>query len=243
MASTSLSGVSLVVPMLNEEKNVEELVRSVTPVLTALAVDWELILVNDGSSDETGSRILEATRRDSRIRHVAHSTRQGYGAALRSGMLAARLPYIALMDGDLQMDCSDLLRFRSAIETHDLVVGYRARRRDGWTRVVAGRVWNHLVGRLLGFAVNDVDCSLKMFRRDLVHALPLRSRGATISAELVARARARGASIVEVEVNHKPRKHGVPTGLQARVVWRALLELVTLRRELGRNRARRTAAP
>jgi glycosyltransferase involved in cell wall biosynthesis len=237
-----LTGLSLVVPMLNEEKNVDDLVRSVESVLTALALEWELILVDDGSSDETGSRIREAMSRDSRVRHVSHPIRRGYGAALRSGMSAARHPFVALMDGDLQIDSSDLLRFRSGIESHDLVLGYRSRRRDGWTRGFAGSVWNHLAGRLLGFRVKDVDCSLKMFRRAILEALPLRSRGAAISAELVARARARGARITEVEVNHKPRRHGVQTGLQPRVVLRALAELATLWAELSRHRSARTAA-
>src|SRR5262249_43079015 len=91
-----LIGVSLVVPMLNEEANVDALVRSVAPVLTTLAAEWELILVNDGSSDGTGNRIRDAERRDSRIRQVTHETRRGYGAALRSGMSAARHAYVAL---------------------------------------------------------------------------------------------------------------------------------------------------
>ncbi len=219
-------------PAYNEEGNISETVRQALEVLSAYADPFEVIVVDDGSTDRTAEVVQDLMAEDPRVRLVRHGRNRGYGAALRTGFAAARYEWVFFSDADLQFDLRDLERLLPHMAHADLIVGYRLRRRDPLHRRLIGRVWNWLVRWGFGVRVRDVDCAFKLLRRELVQRLPLRSDGAFLSTELLCRAAAAGARIVEVGIPHYPRRWGKQGGASPRVILRALGEMWQLRREL-----------
>ncbi|HYV15530.1 MAG TPA: glycosyltransferase family 2 protein [Conexibacter sp.] len=229
-----LPGLSIVLPCFNEEGNVADAIRYASAAGSAAADRCEVIVVNDGSIDATAERAAAFAAADERVRLVEHAVNRGYGDALRSGLRAARMPWILLTDADLQFDLSELERFLPFAAEADLVVGRRARRSDPLLRRVNAKLWNGLVRRAFSIPIRDVDCAFKLLRADVLDGLELEAHGAMISTELVVKALARGARLVELDVEHRPRVAGEQSGADPRVVLRAFRELAGLRRELRR---------
>jgi len=228
-------GLSLFYPMYNEEQNIEEAVASARRILPPLTREWEIIVVDDGSRDRTGAMADALAATDPRVRVVHHGTNRGYGSALRSGLAAARHPWIFYTDGDNQFDLAELSGFWASREEADIIAGYRHPRRDSLLRRL-NAVGYHLLCRLfLGVRERDVDCAFKLFRASALAGMPLRARGATIDLEILARARRRGARVLERPVSHYPRRFGSQTGANPRVVARAMGELLRLWWELRRS--------
>ena len=218
--------LTVVVPAYNEQDNVRVAVEGVLGALDGHALPGEVVVVDDGSTDGT-PRVLSALT-DARVRVVRHGSNRGYGAALASGFAAARGDHVAFMDSDRQFDPAELVRLLPPLLTHDMVVGYRAPRRDPPLRRVYGTAWTRLVNWAVDVDVRDVNCAFKVFPVALVRA-PLRSAGAGINGELLARARHMGLRIAEVAVSHHPRVAGRASGARPRVVLRAVRELLALR--------------
>jgi glycosyltransferase involved in cell wall biosynthesis len=237
LGGSRLSGLSIVLPCFDEQDNVATAVREATAAAELVADAHEVIVVDDGSSDRTLDAALAEAVLDPRVQVVVHEHNRGYGAALRSGMGAARYEWVFLTDADLQFDLRDLRLFVPLTASHDLVMGFRMRRRDPWPRRLNARAWNWLVRRTLDVPVGDVDCAFKLIRRDLLEQLTLVSDGATISPELVAKADHAGARICELGVHHRPRVAGRQSGADPRVVVRAMRELRELHGELERTPA------
>ena len=233
-AAPRLPGLSIVLPCFNEEDNVADAVRYATAAASACAEDYELIVVDDGSTDATAERAAALAEADEHVRLVVHAVNRGYGDALRSGLDAARMPWVFLTDADLQFDLRELERFVPLVEDADVLVGRRAPRRDPFVRRANARAWNWLVRRLFAIPIRDVDCAFKLIRAELLEGLELKSHGAMISTELVVRLRARGARLSERDVEHRARVAGHQSGADPRVVLRAFRELALLRGELRR---------
>lgn len=225
-------GVSVFLPCHNEERNVERVVKAAVQALEALGVPFEVIVVDDGSTDATAEVARRLSEQDRRVRLVQHPRNLGYGAALRTGFASAHYPWVFFTDGDGQFDPADIVRLVSHAGSADLVVGYRIRRQDPVHRRLFGWMWNLLVRLWFGVRVRDVDCAFKLLRTDVVQGLPLRATGAFLSTELLCRAARRGARIVEVGVPHYPRRWGRQSGGRLDVVMRAFWELWKLRGEL-----------
>jgi len=230
--ATRLTSISVVLPCHNEEDNVAEAIRQAAAAAAAAADRFEILVVDDGSTDDTRAIAAIASFRDPRVRVLAHDTNRGYGAALRTGIAGARCDWILLTDADLQFDLEELERFVEPARTHDIVVGYRLVRMDPLMRRVNAYAWNRLVGRVFDLDVRDVDCAFKLIRTDLAQRLPLTADGAMISTELLARARLGGASIVELGVRHRPRVAGEQSGADPAVVLGAFRELRRIHAEL-----------
>ncbi len=226
--------VSLFFPMLNEEGNIGKAVESALTVLQAAAQDCEVIVVDDGSRDNTGPIADRLAAADCRVKVVHHPENRGYGAALRSGFAAARYPLVALVDGDNQFDVAELPALLNAIDGCDLVSGYRVSRQDPPVRRLNAFLYNRLARTLFDIPLRDINCGFKVYRRELVQrVLPqLESTGALINVEMLARARKLGARVKEVGVHHYPRVTGSPTGGNIGVILRAARELMALSREL-----------
>jgi hypothetical protein len=236
-----LAGVSIVLPCFNEAPNVADAVRAAASAAEAYAADYEVIVVDDGSRDETARIAAAIADSDRRVRLIMHSGNRGYGAAVRSGVRAARMPWILLTDADLQFDLCELSDFVAYAQTADLIVGWRVLRQDPLRRRVNGAAWSWLVRRMFRIGVRDVDCAFKLVRADLAQSLPLLSTGAMISTELIVQALASGARLEEIGVRHRPRVAGDQSGARPLVVLRAFRELASLRRSL--QAARRVATP
>jgi glycosyltransferase involved in cell wall biosynthesis len=229
---TRLPSLSVVLPCHDEEQNVAEAIRQAAAAAAAAADRFEVLVVDDGSTDATRAIAATASSRDARVRVLAHDTNRGYGAALRTGIAAARCDWILLTDADLQFDLTELDQFVGPARTHDVVVGYRLVRMDPLLRRVNAYAWNRLVGRVFDLDVRDVDCAFKLIRTDLALRLRLTADGAMISTELMARARLAGASVVELGVRHRPRVAGEQSGADPAVVLGAFRELHRIRAEL-----------
>jgi glycosyltransferase involved in cell wall biosynthesis len=228
----ALPGLSIVLPCLNEAENVVQAVREAQQGAQRVARRHEVIVVDDGSSDGTAKITAALVRADPSVRLVIHSVNRGYGAALKSGIAAARMPWILLTDADLQFDLEQLDAFVPATESSDLVVGWRRQRSDPLGRRVNAAAWNWLVRKTFGIPVHDVDCAFKLGRSDLLQGLNLTSDGAMIDTELLVKAMRHGAQLHELDVRHRPRLHGEQSGANPRVVVRAFVELERLRRTL-----------
>lgn len=231
-AGERLKGLSVFLPSHNEEGNVERVVRGFLAESSRLADGFEVIVVDDGSRDRTGQIADRLAAEDPRVRVIHHPVNRGYGGAVISGIRAAREPYVLLCDGDGQFDPADVERLAAQIHDCEVVVGRRVSRADHLMRRVNGKAWTWLVRALLGIRISDIDCGLKLFRRDILDGLEFRAKGAMISTELMARLAARGARIREVDVRHLPRLTGEQSGANLRVIARAFKELFALYGEL-----------
>lgn len=234
--------LSFVLPAFNEAGNIAESIRRCVRAGEDLALDFEVLVVDDGSLDAT-RRIADAVAAaDPRVRTLHHPRNRGYGAALRTGLLAATKARVFFTDADLQFDVGEVGALLVAARDAEIVAGYRAPRRDPPHRVLLGWAWSRLVGAVFDLDVRDVDCAFKVLDRRLFDRIPVHSLGAFVNTEILVRARADGARIVEVPVTHHPRASGRQTGASPRVIVRALRELVALRGEL-RALPRREGCP
>ena len=241
-AAARLPELSYFFPAHNEEGNVEALVQDALAALPALAERFEIIVVNDGSSDRTGALAdaLAAANPES-VRVVHHPTNRGYGAALRSGFRVAQFEWVGFTDGDRQFEVSDLGRLTARIaqpDQPDVVVGFRIRRADPLIRSLYARSYRLANRIFFGLRTTDVDCACKLFRRASLRGLRVESGGAFFSAELLIKLRAAGRTVVEVGVPHYARTVGSPTGARPSVVFRAVRDFWNLRLRLWVNPAR-----
>ncbi|HET89924.1 MAG TPA: glycosyltransferase family 2 protein [Chloroflexi bacterium] len=232
-----MSSLSIVLPAYNEAANVESAVEQVVAVAQQLELDYEIILVNDGSADRTGEIGRELEARIPRFRLVEHYPNRGYGGALKAGFAAATKDLIAFAPADNQFDFGEvsLLLDRLRQEEADIVSGYRADRQDPVVRKLNAFGWNTLVRLLFGYLCRDIDCGFKLFRREVLDHVHIISDGAMIDTEFLAGAKARGFRIVEVPVTHLPRVAGEATGANLGVILRAFRDLVRFRQRLSRE--------
>jgi glycosyltransferase involved in cell wall biosynthesis len=219
--------LSVVVPCFNEEGNIAPVVAQATEVGRRLTSELEIIVVDDGSRDDT-ARILAALQKTvPELKIVAHPENRGYGAAVRSGLDRAAMDYVFLTDGDGQFDLEELPAAIQLLGEHDVVAGYRTRRRDGWWRRLWGRCWTILVNQVFGLRVRDANCAFKLVPQSLLRSSELRSEGALISAELLFEARRSELSVGECAVSHYPRQTGRQSGASIGVIVKAFVELLS----------------
>jgi putative flippase GtrA len=218
-------GLSIVLPAYNEEQVILQTVGEVVTILDAWSADFEVLVVDDGSTDRTGEFVAAYSAYDPRVRLITHASNQGYGGALKSGFAAASKDLTLFMDADGQFSIRDLAPLLLEIDRVDAVLGYRIQRQDSWLRLVNARGWSLLVALALGVRVRDLDCALKLFRTEFLHAYPPTTDSALINAELVYTLVRTGASYCEVGVHHFARVAGRPTGANPRVIARALFAL------------------
>jgi glycosyltransferase involved in cell wall biosynthesis len=232
-----MPSISLVLPAYNEAENIEPMVAEAVPALEACTDDYEIIVVDDGSADDTAGVTRRVSEINPRVRLVQHPVNQGFGAAVFSGFTNAEKEWIFYTDADRQFVLSELERFIPFMDKADLIAGYRAPRRDPFMRVFYGKGWSMLCTLLFGYTVRDVDCGFKLFRREIIQELApkIGSRGATFSIEWLARAKRAGYRFAELPVTHRPRVAGSQTGANIDVIVRAFRELVQVRLQLWRE--------
>lgn len=216
---------SLCLPCYNEQEVVEEVLTGALAVLPEFMDEFEVVVVDDGSSDGTADAVQRVARRDDRVRLVRHEHNRGYGAAVATALRTAQGEWICFTDGDGQFNLLDLPQLLVDAHQADVVIGYRHRRADNGLRCLNALGWKWLIRCLVGLRVRDLDCAFKLFPRWAIDRLQLTSDGACISAEILTQCVRGGLSIREVPVNHFPRSAGNPTGANLRVVAKAFREL------------------
>ncbi len=227
--------LSVVVPCFNEEGNIARVVGQAAEVGRSLASELEIVVVDDGSTDDT-ARVLRSLQDEiPELTIVSHLRNRGYGAAVRSGLDRASMEVVFLTDGDGQFDLRELPKATGMLSDHDMVAGYRVDRRDGLWRGLWGRAWTAIVNRVLGLGVRDANCAFKLLPQSLIHSARLSSDGALISAELLFEARRSELDVGECAVTHYPRAAGRQTGASLRVIATALLELARFVARLPRE--------
>ncbi|HEY0492517.1 MAG TPA: glycosyltransferase family 2 protein [Candidatus Dormibacteraeota bacterium] len=234
MTSRNAVEISAVLPAFNEEENLERVVARTAQALTPRTTAFEIIVVDDGSQDGSAALLDRLKVRYPGLRVIRHPQNRGYGAAVRSGFAAARMPWIFMMDADNQFDPSDIELLLRHIPVADIVTGYRKQRQDPLPRRLNAWAFFSLVRLLFGRQVRDVNCAFKLLKRDILTRMDLRSNGALINTEVFVLARRQQARIVEVPVNHYPRTSGRQTGADPRVVLRAFRELLAFRADIGK---------
>jgi glycosyltransferase involved in cell wall biosynthesis len=229
MASVS---ISVFFPCYNEEANVATTVNKALTVLDAIGADYEVIVVNDGSADRTGQIANQLAAANPRIKAVHHPKNRGYGGAVQSGIRTSTKEFIFYTDGDGQFDMGEMPALLPLMNEYDIVACWRIDRQDPWIRKLNAWCWTRLVNFVFGMRIRDVDCAFKLCRRQIFGTMPLRSTGALISAEILARAVRKGCRITQKGVHHYPRTAGVQTGAKLSVIIRAFKELFKLRRQI-----------
>ena len=219
-------------PAYNEEANVADAIRACATAGDTFAEDYEVIVVDDGSRDHTSERACREAQTNPRVRLITLPQNRGFGGALKTGLKAADKPLVFYTDSDLQFDLKELAGLLEKIDGCPIVVGYRVNRQDHFVRKMNAWAWGRLQRVLFGLEVRDIDCGFKLFRREVLQEMPMRSDGAFISTEILLRARAAGYRICEVPVRHFPRMAGAPTGANLKVIRKAFRELWDLRKEL-----------
>lgn len=228
-------------PAYNEEENVAETVRRALDEIGPLVNgSIEVLVVDDGSTDRTPELADALAADDPRVR-VHHQANRGYGGALRSGFANARGQLIGFSDGDLQFDLREMSRLLDRLDADggkpvDAVIGWRIKRRDPPHRIFIAKTYNAIVSVLFALRVRDIDCAMKLFRREVFDGLRLETDSPFLSAELLIKLRARGERITQVGVTHYPRAAGTNTGASFRKILRTFRDILQLRWALWTRR-------
>jgi glycosyltransferase involved in cell wall biosynthesis len=227
--------ISAVLPAFNEEENLEAVARDLIESLARVAGRFEVIIVDDGSTDGTAKIADDLARGDERVSVVHHESNKGYGAALVSGFKAARMDWIFFMDSDGQFEPAEVEKLIELTRETDFVAGFRATRADPWQRLAYGKLFSAIVRALFGVRARDVNCAFKLFKKELIEGHEFIAAGALINAELLSVAKKRGVDPVETPVTHKPRLAGRSTGGSLTVILRAGREIIELWLKAGRG--------
>lgn len=217
-------------PAYNDAASLPSLVEKAFVVLRAHAQDYEVIVVNDGSKDETAEVLRKLQGRfGERMRVVTHEVNRGYGGALRSGFEAARKELVFYTDGDGQYDVGELAKLLDLMSPDvGLVNGYKLERNDPWHRIFIGNVYNRFARLIFRIRLRDIDCDFRLIRRELLDQIRLSSTSGTICVELVRKLELTGTRVVEVGVHHYPRLHGRSQFFRVQSLLKTLYQLTRL---------------
>jgi glycosyltransferase involved in cell wall biosynthesis len=240
-----LSSISAFFPCYNDSNTIGGLVRRMESTLRELTDDYEIIVVDDCSNDNSRDILHNLASEIPALRLVEHASNQGYGGALRSGFQAATRDFIFYTDGDGQYDPGELTLLVPAMKPGvDVVNGYKISRQDPWYRHLVGGFYQHVTRILFAFPIRDVDCDFRLLRRDVFDRVSLESSDGAICIELVRKLKDTGSKLVEVPVHHYARAYGTSQFFKPKRILRALigvsrwyLKLVVLRQQKRLTRA------
>ena len=222
--------LSLVAPVYEEEENLRPLYETVLEAMEGRE-EWELVLVDDGSTDRTAELIRELSSEDPRVVGVFFEKNCGQTAAMGTGIAVARGALIATLDSDLQNDPRDIPGMLEVLGENDAVVGYRLKRNDNWLRRISSRIANGIRNRISRDEIRDTGCSLKVFRAEAIQAIPLFEGMHRFFPTLL---RYHGFTVVEHPVSHRPRVAGESKYGVMNRAWRAFKDLLAVRWMRGR---------
>jgi glycosyltransferase involved in cell wall biosynthesis len=221
-------------PCYNEEANVERTTLAALKMCRRLGIDFEIIIVDDGSKDRTGEIADRLAAEHANVRAAHNKPNRGYGGALRRGFREATKDWVFYTDGDGQFDFEEIDKLFPLLERFDIASAYRLDRKDSFIRKVNAFCWTTLVNAAFRLWLHDIDCAFKVYPRTLMDEIEMKSQGALIDTEMLARAKRLGYTIGQVGVHHYPRTAGAQTGANLRVILRAFKELFKLRRDIQR---------
>ncbi len=222
--------LSVFFPMYNERDNITVTLERALDVLPSLGfADFEILVIDDGSKDDSAQVVRQAAQHEPRIRLVSHPRNLGYGAALRTGFTSARGDVVFYTDSDLPIDLGEVARALPLLEEADLVIGYRRRRYDTPRRALYSKVYNQLMRLLFGVRVRDVNFSFKLVRRRVLDAIRLSASTVFIDGQLLAEAVRGGFRIAEMPIEYTPRRVGASSFDSLHAAWVTLVEMLRYR--------------
>ncbi len=217
--------ISVVMPAYNEKDNIEEAVRSSLNTLKSACDDFEIVIVDDGSTDGTSEMLDRLSESIPELRVIHHGKNCKFGRTLRDGIAAARKELIFLTDSDNPIDMDDMKKAIPMMKEYDVVNGRRLTREPSVKRIIYTAVYNMMIRTLFRLNIQDVNFSYKMVRRELLQKLDLRSEGSFIDAEMLVEAKRNGARITEIGIMYYPRTLGESTLASPSVILKILYEM------------------
>lgn len=231
-----MDSISVFFPTYNEENNIKNTILNASELLKKLFKKWEIVVINDGSTDGTRKIVEKLAVTDSRIRIINHIENKGYGASLTTGFYNSKYDWICFTDSDGQFDFGEIVNFVAAQKESnaDLIIGYYKKRQVSKFKIITSKMWELSVMTLFGLHVKDIDCGFKLISKQVVEKIPkLESeRGAFISSELLIKALKSDFKIVEIPVTHYPRTQGKGTGRDLKVIAKSFVDLFRLWKKL-----------
>jgi len=213
--------LSVFFPAYNEEVNIEKTVRKAKKILLQVADKWEILIINDGSTDKTGQVAAKLRREDKRIDVINH------------GFSNARYPWVAFTDSDGQFNFSEIKKFLPLMKNSDLILGYRLNRADSFLRKIYTFVWGKIPVVLWRLRVRDYSCGFKLIKKKVFDAVqPLVGEEKVTQIEMLVKAKRKGFKFAEIGVRHYPRKYGAQTGANVKVVVKSITDLFKLWKKL-----------
>lgn len=209
--SAHAPSISIVLPAYNEADAIKLAVQEAREALAKVSDDFQVIVVDDGSTDQTAAIVGQMAKQHDDVLLIEHGTNRGYGAAIRSGFECASKELVGFTDADMQLDLGELDRFTLLAKDYDVVCGYRIDRKDTWFRCFVSKVYNWIARMTLGIGTRDIDCAFKIIRRSALAPNDLTEDGFLINSELLLDAKKNDLRIVEVGVSHRPRELGSST--------------------------------
>ncbi len=228
--------ISVVLPILNEDEIIHKTVAELVSKLEKNSVIFEILAVNDGSTDNTRQVLEQLHSKDKRIRVINHNGNKGYGAALQSGVRNAKYDWIFFMDSDLQFDVAEIKKFIPYHTDYDFIIGYRQGRADPLKRIYISKIYNYIVSFLFNIHITDIDCAFKLMRKSAVKELGELPNSFFVSTTLLVKAVRSNMRMKELPVKHLPRTKGVSTVTMKQVI-RTIRDLFIMSFKLNISRA------
>lgn len=222
--TTRLPSLSVFFPAYNEDKNLQMLIEQTIDFIPTVAEKFELIVINDGSLDSSLAVTTRLQKKYPQLTIINHAKNLGYGAALRSGITAAKYEWTFFTDADLQFNIKQLAQFVPFTTKNDIIIGYRKNRAEGMIRSFNSRLFKLYIDILFRLHVKDIDCAFKLMRTKLVQSIDLESSGAFTTSELLYKLKKRGIKFKQLPVDHYKRKYGQPTGASLKVIIKGVWE-------------------
>lgn len=229
MKGDKLSSVSFFCPAYNDEKNLPVLVPHVSKFLSEITDTYEIIIVHDGGPDRTGEVADRLATEFPNVRVIHHPKNLGYGVTLRDGFQAAKYDYVMYTDGDNQYDVREFLPYLSLLEEADVLSGYVTEKAASFRRKVQSEVYNWLIRILFFVWCRDIDCAMKIYKRNVLNNIEVKSPSCFIDAEMIIKAKKAGFKVAQFPVTHFPRTEGVASGSKFNVIMTTVRDMLKYR--------------
>lgn len=207
--------LSIVLPCYNEEATIEEVIIQALSIIPQYCANYELIVVNDGSTDRSAEILSCLALKYDNIKVISHKENKGYGAALASGFKNSTKEFIFYTDADGQLNLYEIEKFLPYAESDRVIIGYREERKDSMMRIFASRAYHLLIRFIFNLRVKDVNCPFKLFPTKLFDKIKINSKFFFVDTEILLKAKRRGYRIKEIGISHLPRPAG-----KSKVGWK-----------------------
>ena len=204
----NLKSLSIFLPVYNEEKIIDKTISEIERVAESITDNYEILIINDGSTDHSKEKVLEWTKKNNKIKLISHETNLGYGAALRTGFKNAQNDLILYTDADMPVYLEEVKKIPPLMEEYDLVIGYRINRGDTPRRFIYSKLYNFFLRALLKIQVKDANFSFKCIKKEAIQKCNLKARSVFIDGELLAEVVRNNFKIKEIPIVYRPRKYG-----------------------------------